>query len=56
MSATAEQTWVVEGQYTATIGWEVLTYCDSEAEANEMLSCYRTNEPHTPVRRRLVKL
>ncbi|MGA1037199.1 MAG: hypothetical protein ACO3VQ_05240 [Ilumatobacteraceae bacterium] len=44
--------WVVEGQYSATIGWEVLTHCESEEEADETLNDYRTAEPNTPLRRR----
>lgn len=52
---SAETLWVVEGQYTADIGWEALTYCDSREEADEMVDCYRQNEPATPVRRRKVR-
>lgn len=44
--------WVVEGQYSVKIGWEILSYCESEEEANQLFNDYRNAEPRTPIRRR----
>jgi hypothetical protein len=55
MKVTIGEEWVVEGQYSASIGWEALTYCESEAEADEMVACYREAEPSTPIRRRVIR-
>jgi len=49
----AEQ-WVVEGQYNALKGWEILWHCENEEDANEIFNDYRTAEPNTPLRRRRV--
>jgi len=50
-----DEEWIVEGQYSALYGWEVLSHCESEQEADQILSDYRRADPRTPVRRRKVK-
>ena len=50
-----DEEWIVEGQYSALIGWEVLMHCESEQEADQILSDYRRAEPYLPIRRRKVK-